>query len=91
MPKNTQSDIIKKTKRGLKKKSRERYQKLSTEEIEKRQQCGREPYKNLPEVEKQKLVDYRKKKHNEMRKTPFYSYKTLFSSRKSFFPTGWVR
>ena len=61
MPKNTQSDIIKITKSGLKKKSRERYQKLSTEEKEKRQQCGREPYKNLPEVEKQKLVDYRKK------------------------------
>ena len=85
MPKNTQSDIIKITKRGLKKKSCERYQKLSTEEKEKRQQCGREPCKNLPEVEKQKLVDYRKKKYNEMRKTPFYSYKTLFSSRNFFF------
>ena len=88
MSKNTQSDIIKKAKRGLKKKPRERYQKLSTEEKQKRQQCGREPYKNLPEVERQKLVDYRKTKYNEMRKTPFYSYKTLFSSRNFFFFHG---
>lgn len=57
MPKNTQSDIIKITKRGLKKKSCERYQKLSTEEKEKRQQCGREQYKNLPEDEKLKLAE----------------------------------
>ena len=27
----------------------------------KRQQYGREPYKNLPEDEKQKLAEYRKK------------------------------
>ena len=36
----------------------------------KKQQYGREQYKSLPEDEKQKLVDYRKKKE----KLPYYSY-----------------
>ena len=34
---------------------------LSKKENEKKQQYGRERYKNLPEYEKQKLVEYRKK------------------------------
>ena len=42
-------------------KDRERYQSLSKEENEKKGQYGREGYKNLPEDEKQKLVEYRKK------------------------------
>ena len=39
------------------------------------QQYGREQYKNLPEVDKQKLVEYRKK--YKMSKTPYYNYKKL--------------
>ena len=39
------------------------------------QQYGREQYKNLPEDEKQKLVEYRKK--HKMKKTPYYNYKKL--------------
>ena len=41
----------------------------------------KERCKNLPEDEKQKLVDYRRK--YKMHKTPYYNYKKLFSLRKS--------
>ena len=41
----------------------------------KKQQYGHEGYKNLPEKEKQKLVEYRKKIYR-MKKMP--SYKNLF-------------
>ena len=50
-----------------KKKACERCQNLSKEEKEKKRQQGRERYNNLPENEKQKLVEYRKKYHR-MRK-----------------------
>ena len=41
--------------------------------------------KNVLVVEKQKLVDYRKK-YYKMRKMPYYNYKKLFPfDRKSFF------
>ena len=41
--------------------------------------------KNVFVVEKQKLVDYRKK-YYKMRKMPYYNYKKLFPfDRKSFF------
>ena len=43
------------------KKHRERYQNLSIEQKEKKQQYGHERYKNLSEYEKEKLVEYRKK------------------------------
>ena len=46
-------------KERLQKKVHERY--LSKEEKERKQQYDREPYKNLPEDEKQKPVKYRKK------------------------------
>ena len=36
----------------------ERYQNLSKEEKEKKQEYGRKPYKTLSEDEKQKLVKY---------------------------------
>ena len=49
-----------------KKKARKRVQNLSKEK-EKKQQYGRECYKNLSEDEKQKLVEYRKKSYR-MRK-----------------------
>ena len=51
-----QLNIIKIIKKGYKKKSRERYQSLSKEDKEKKQQHCRERYKNLPEDEKQKLA-----------------------------------
>ena len=35
-------------------------------------QYGREQYKNLPEDEQQKIVEYRKK-YSKMRKTPHYN------------------
>ena len=53
-------------KEKLQKKAPERYQNLSKEENEKKKKkCGCESYKNLPENEKNTLVEYRKKKKNE--------------------------
>ena len=51
-------------KEKLQKKAPERYQNLSKEENEKKKKkkCGCESYKNLPENEKNTLVEYRKKK-----------------------------
>ena len=54
-------------KRKTTKKARKRYQNLSKEGKEKKQQYGLERCKNLSEDEKQKLVEYRKK-YNGMRK-----------------------
>ena len=50
-------------KEKLQKKAPERYQNLSKEENEKKtkQKYGCESYKNLPENEKNTLVEYRKK------------------------------
>ena len=61
-----QQNIIKKIKKIYKKKACEKYQNLSKDEKEKKQQYDQEHYKNLSEAEKQKLVEYRKK--NRMRK-----------------------
>ena len=47
-------------KKNYKKNACERYQNLSKEEQEKKQQYGRKRYKNLSEDEKQKLVEYKK-------------------------------
>ena len=44
----------------------ERYQNLSEEEKHKKRQYGREPYRSLPEDEKQGLVEYRKR-YSKMR------------------------
>ena len=50
-------------KEKLQKKAPERYQNLSKEENEKKKKkCHCESYKNLPENEKNTLVEYRKKK-----------------------------
>ena len=49
------------------KKARGRYQSIFRVEKEKKQQYGRERYKNVPEDEKQMLVEY-KKKYCKMRK-----------------------
>ena len=48
--------------KGLREKACERYQNLSKKEKVKKQQYGREHYKNFSEDEKQNLVYYRKKK-----------------------------
>ena len=56
-----QLNNIKIIKKVYKKKARERYQNLSKEEKEEKQQYGLERYKNLPEDAKQKLVEYIKK------------------------------
>ena len=55
-----QLNVIKIIKRDYKS-AREVYQGLSQEEKEKKQQYSCKRYKALPEDEKQKLVEYRKK------------------------------
>ena len=44
---------------------------------EKKRKYGREWYKNLPEFETQKLVEYRKN-IIKWKKTPYYNYEKLF-------------
>ena len=44
---------------------------------ERKQLYDCERYKNLPEDEKQKLVEYRKK-YYKMRKNAFFNYKNIF-------------
>ena len=61
-----QLNISKKIKKDYKK-ARKRYQNLSKEEKRRKPQHGYEPYKNLPEYEKEKLVEY-SKKYFRMRK-----------------------
>ena len=58
----------------MQKKPPQRYQSLSEVEKEKKKQYGREPYKNLPEDEKQKLVEY-KKNVIKWEETPYCNYK----------------
>ena len=52
--------IIKKIKKDYTKRICKRYQNLSKEEKEKKQQYGHERYKKLSEDEKQNLVEYTK-------------------------------
>ena len=61
MSKDSSTKCYQNNKERLAKKAHERYQSLSKEEEQIKQQHGREQYKNLPENGKQKLVDYRKK------------------------------
>ena len=61
MSKDSPAKYYQNNKDKLQNKARERYQSLSKGEKEKKnQQYGCEQYKNLPEDEKQKLVEYRK-------------------------------
>ena len=55
-----QLNIIKKIKKDYKRKACERYQNLSKEEKEKKQQYGLELYKNLPVYETQDLLSIEK-------------------------------
>ena len=61
MSKDSSAKYYQNNKERLPKKACERYQSLSKEEEEKKQQYACERYKNLPEDKKQKLVEYRKK------------------------------
>ena len=63
---NHQLNITKITKKTTKK-ALERYQCLFKEDKEKKQQYEHERYKNILEVEKQRLVEYIKK-YSKMRK-----------------------
>ena len=61
---------------------RERYSKdvflsFSKEEKEKKRQYGHERYKNLPQDEKQKLVEYRKKYYKMITIGNYYCKKYL--------------
>ena len=61
MSKNSLAKYYHKNNKRLVKKAQKRYQNLSKEEKEKKEQYGHQCYKNLSEHEKQKLVEYRKK------------------------------
>ena len=67
MSKNLSGKYYQENKERLIKRACERYQSLSKEEKEKKEQYGHACYKNLSENEKQKLVEYRKK-YYRMRK-----------------------
>ena len=69
--------IIKKIKKDYTKKTCERYQNLSKEEKEKKQQYGHERYKKLSEDEKQNLVGYTKN-IMEWEKMLYCNYKKAF-------------
>ena len=57
MSKVSSATYYQNNKEKLRKKARERYQSLSKEKKEGKWQYGHERYKNLPEDEKQKLVE----------------------------------
>ena len=67
-------------KETLHKKACKRYQNLSEEEKEKKEQHGREGNENFSEDEKQKLVEYRK--DIEQQKTLYCNCKKVFLFRK---------
>ena len=61
MSRELSAGYYKKNKEKIHKKSRKRYQNLTEEEKNKKQEYGCERYKNLSEDEKQKLVECRKR------------------------------
>ena len=79
---NSSAKYYQDNKERLQKRTCERYQRLSNKEKEKKkQQYGREQYKILPEDEKQKLDEYRRK-YYKLRKKFLYNYKKLLLFRK---------
>ena len=60
MSKDASAKYYQNNKERLQKKARERYQSLSKELKDKKQQYGREIYNNLPKNEKQKLIECKK-------------------------------
>ena len=87
MSKDSSAKYNQDNKERLQSKACERHQSLSKQEKEKKQQHGRERYKNLPIDEKQKLIEY-KKYITKWGKTPYYSYKKLFSLNFVFLRVG---
>ena len=67
MPKDLSARYYQGSETRLQKRARERYQNLSKEDKEKKQQYGRESYKKFSADGKSKLVEYRKK-YYRMRK-----------------------
>ena len=65
MSKDSSAKYYQNKKERLQKKACERYQNFSKVEKEKKPQYPHERNKNIPEDEKQKLVEYRKKIYNE--------------------------
>ena len=79
---NSSAKYYQDNKERLQKRTCGRYQRLSNKEKEKKkQQYGREQYKILPEDEKQKLDEYRRK-YYKLRKKFLYNYKKLLLFRK---------
>ena len=79
---NSSAKYYQHNKERLQKRTCERYQRLSNKEKEnKKQQYGREQYKILPEDEKQKLDEYRRK-YYKLSKKFLYNYKKLLLFRK---------
>ena len=71
--------------------NKERLQKsLSKEEKEKKQQYGRECYKNISEDEIQKLLEYRRKVLQDG-ETFYHNHKKLFSFRHFFLEVELVK
>ena len=62
MSKYLSAKYYQENKERLQKEAYERYQNLFKEEKVKNWQYGREHYKNVSEIEKDELVEYRKKK-----------------------------
>ena len=67
MPKNLSAKYYRENKEILQKRLVKDIKIFLRKKKKKNQQCGRERYKNLPEDEKQKLVEYRKE-YYRMRK-----------------------
>ena len=61
MSKDLQINIMKKQRKASKKMGSVRYQDLAEKEKDKKWGYGCKQYKNFPEHEKQRLVEYRKK------------------------------
>ena len=86
---NSSAKYYQDNKERLQKRACERYQRLSNKEKEKKkQQYGREQYKILPEDEKQKLDEYRKKYYKLRKNALLYNYKKLLLFRKFIFFLG---
>ena len=76
MSKELSAKYYQSNKKTLQNNACERYQSLSKKGKEKRRQYGRKRYKNLPEDEKHKLVEYRKT-ILKWGKTHYHNYKKL--------------
>ena len=77
MFKNLSAKYYQENKERLQEKACERYQNLSKEKKEKKRQYGHDHYKNCLQVEKQKLVEY-KKNIIEWEKMFYYYYNKVF-------------